>query len=282
MWFKNFSEFVLFSSIFISICAVALCMETNILLNQPFNSFSFYCFVFGATLAQYNLHYLVKTVAVTGSQRQAWSRNKKQLHLLLFITGSILILFSFFSFHLHHFLILGCLGAISFLYSFPFLPFSKKRRIKDYGLWKIVTITLLWTLVTVWFPVNRMPVANELFLLIFFKRFVFMFVLCLLFDIRDIEVDSRENINTLAIMLGKKKAFILCHILMIFFVILTVVQYFYYPQLNIMLAMLLSAAATFITIEVTKKTNSDYIFLAGIDGMMLLQAALIYLFTLKL
>lgn len=46
--------------------------------------------------------------------------------------------------------------------------------------------------------------------------------------------------------------------------------------------MVISAIATFITIEVTKKTNSDYIFLAGIDGMMLLQAALIFLFTLKL
>lgn len=281
MWFKKFSEFILFSSIFISLCAVALCMETNILLGLPLNSFSFYCFVFGATLAQYNLHYFVKTIAVTGSQRQAWSRNKKQLHFILLIAGGLLILFSFFSFHLNHFVILGCLGAISFLYSFPFLPFEKKRRIKDYGLLKILTITLLWTLVTVWFPVNSMPVANELFWLIFLKRFVFMFVLCLLFDVRDMEIDSSDNINTLAVMMGKKRSYFLSYTLLILFVVLSFVQYFYLPQTGFLIAMLISAAATFLTIELTKKTNSDYVFLAGIDGMMLLQAILVFLFSLK-
>jgi 4-hydroxybenzoate polyprenyltransferase len=260
---------------------VALCMETNILLGLPLNHFSFYCFVFGATLAQYNLHYFAKTVAVTGSQRQAWSQNKKQLHLILLILGGALILFSFFSFHLKHFIILGCLGAISFLYSFPFLPFEKKRRIKDYGLLKILTITLLWTLVTVWFPVNSMSVANELFLLIFFKRFVFMFVLCLLFDVRDMEIDSSDNINTLAVMIGKKRSYFLSYTLLIIFVVLSFVQYFYLPQIGFLIAMLISAAATFLTIELTKKTNSDYIFLAGIDGMMLLQAILVFLFSLK-
>jgi len=256
-------------------------METNILLGLPLNHFSFYCFVFGATLAQYNLHYFAKTVAVTGSQRQAWSQNKKQLHLILLILGGALILFSFFSFHLKHFIILGCLGAISFLYSFPFLPFEKKRRIKDYGLLKILTITLLWTLVTVWFPVNSMSVANELFLLIFFKRFVFMFVLCLLFDVRDMEIDSSDNINTLAVMIGKKRSYFLSYTLLFIFVVLSFVQYFYLPQTGFLIAMLISAAATFLTIELTKKTNSDYIFLAGIDGMMLLQAILVFLFSLK-
>ena len=45
--------------------------------------------------------------------------------------------------------------------------------------------------------------------------------------------------------------------------------------------MLLSAAATFFAVELTKKTNSDFVYLAGIDGMMLLQAMLVYLLGLK-
>ncbi len=282
MWFKKFSEFILFTSIFISLCAVALCMETNVLLGLPLNHFSFYCFVFGATLAQYNLHYLVKTVAIKNSQRQAWSQNKKQIHFILLVVGSTLILFSFFSFHLKHFITLGCLGAISFLYSFPFLPFKRKKRIKDYGFLKIMTITLLWTLVTVWFPVNLMPVANKLFWLIFLKRFIFMFVLCLLFDVRDIDIDRSDNINTLAVMLGKKSSYFLSYTLLLLFVILSFVQNFYLPQNGFLIAILISAAATFLTIELTKKTNSDYIFLAGIDGMMLLQAFLVFLFSFKL
>src|SRR5690606_14002425 len=99
------------------------------------------------------------------------------------------------SFHLEHFVILALLGCIAVLYSFPFLPFGKKRRIKDYGFLKIITLALLWTLVTVWFPANRWEIDHGLFTLVLAKRFVFMFVLCLMFDVRDIPIDSKEHIN---------------------------------------------------------------------------------------
>ena len=282
MWFKKAWELILFGSIFIASCAVAFCMETNILLGLPLNSFSFYGFVFGATLVQYNLHYLVKTIAVKDSIRLVWSQRNKTIHLILLIIGIILILFSFFSFHLKHFIVLLCLGCVAFLYSFPFLPFGKKRRIKDYGFLKIITLALLWTLVTVWFPVNNMRYDPYLFLFVFVKRFVFMFVLCLLFDVRDIEIDSKEKINTLAVMIGKKKAYSVSYLLLIVFVIFSFAQYFYFPQTGFLIAMLVSAIGTYVTIEFTKNDNSDFIYLAGIDGMMLLQAMLIYVFSLKL
>ncbi len=282
MWLKKFSEVILFSSIFISICAVAFCMETNLLLGLPFNNISFYCFVFGATLAQYNLHYLVKSIAVKDSHRLAWSQRHKQLHLILLVAGIFLILFSFFSFHLKHFIILASLGGISFLYSFPFLPFREKKRIKDYGLLKILTITFLWTVVTVWFPVNSMHFDADLFWLVFVKRFVFMFVLCLLFDMRDIEIDRQENINTLGVKLGLRKSYLLSYLLLIVFVMAAFAQYLYLPQTGFLIAMLISALVTLFIIEWTRKNNSDYIYLAGIDGMMLLQALLIYVFSLKL
>ena len=281
MWIKKALEFLLFSSIFIASCAVAFCMETNILLGVPFNHFSFYCFVFGATLAQYNLHYIAKKVAVKNSERLTWSLQNKNIHLVLLVVGTALILFSFFSFHLKHYAILICLGGIAFLYSFPFLPFGKRKRIKDYGFLKIITLSLLWTLVTVWFPVNNMDVATPLFIFVFVKRFIFMFILCLLFDMRDIEIDSNEQINTLAVVLGRKKSYFLAYILLIVFVGLSIVQYRYFSQSEFLPAMLISACATFITILITKKSNSDFVYLAGIDGMMLLQAVLVYLFSLK-
>jgi 4-hydroxybenzoate polyprenyltransferase len=282
VWFRKAWELILFGSIFIASCAVAFCMETNILLGLPLNHFSFYCFVFGATLVQYNLHYLVKTIAVKDSVRLAWSQRNKTVHFILLALGIVLILFSFFSFHLKHFIVLLCLGCVAFLYSFPFLPFGKKRRIKDYGFLKIITLALLWTLVTVWFPVNSMPYDPYLFLFVFAKRFVFMFVLCLLFDVRDIEIDSKEKINTLAVMIGKKKAYSVSYLLLIVFVIFSFAQYFYLPQTGFLIAMLISAIVTYVTIEFTKKNNSDFIYLAGIDGMMLSQAMLIYVFSLKL
>lgn len=281
MWLKKISEFTLFSSLYIAVCAVALCIETNLLLHLPLNIFSFYCFVFGATLAQYNLHYLVKKTAVKDSQRFTWSVKNKSLHRVLMGTGIGLILFSFLSFRLHHFIILAILGAIAFVYTFPVIPIGKKKRIKDYGFLKIVTLALLWTLVTVWFPVNSFPFEKNIFAFVFVKRFVFMFVLCLLFDIRDIEIDTKENIRTLAVSLGKKKSYFIVNVFLLVFVILSVVQFFYYHDLGVFIAMLLSATVTFFAVEFTRKTNSDFVYLAGIDGMMLLQAILVYLLGLK-
>ena len=282
MFIKKIAEFILFSSIFIAACAVSFCIETNVLLDISLNSFSFYCFVFGATLVQYNLHYSMKKVAVKNSERLSWTLRNKNLHFILLIAGCLLILFSFFSFHLQHFLILGVLGCVAFLYSFPFLPFGKKKRIKDYGFIKIITLSLLWTLVTVWLPVSNLTVNPGLFAFVFVKRFVFMFILCLLFDVRDIEIDDKENIKTLAVILGKKKSYTLSYFLLILFAALSVIQYFFYPQMVFLIAMLVSSVITWIIIELTKKTNSDFIYLAGVDGMMLVQAVLVYLFSLNL
>ena len=252
-----------------------MCMETNLLLHLPLNTLGFYSFVFGATLVQYNLHYLVKLKAVKDSFRMNWSLQNKKLHLLFIILGGGLILFSLFSFHLHHFIILLVLGLISSIYSQPLIPFGKKKRIKDFGLIKITTLALLWTLVTVWFPADQLLYDHLSFTLIFFRRFIFMFILCLLFDMRDIEVDGEENIHTLPVMLGIKRCYTLCYILLTAFTTLTILQYAYLSEVIPFIVMLISAASTWVVIEYTRKHQSDYIYLAFVDGMMLLQALMV-------
>ena len=279
---KKLTEFFLFGSIFISLCAVAMCIETNLLLRLPLNNASFYLFVFGATLVQYNLHYFFKTTAITNSGRLAWSLKNKSIHKILIAAGAALVIYSLFSFRLHHFIILLVFGAIAFLYSFPFLPFANKKRIKDFGLMKIITLALLWTLVTVWFPVDQTNFSETSFQLIFLRRFIFIFILCLLFDTRDIEIDTKERISTLPVMAGIKTSYLLCYLLLIIFAALSVIQFIYLPDPIQLAAMLISALATAITIEYSKKNNSDVVYLACIDGMMLLQALLvIFAYTFK-
>lgn len=273
--FKKISGIFLYGSIFISLCAVAMCIQTNLLLYLPLNDFAFYLFVFGATLVQYNLHYIFKKTAVANSDRLAWSLKNKHVHKILIALGLALIIYSLFSFSLQHFIILLILGAIAFFYSFPFLPLTNKKRIKDFGLLKIITLALLWTLVTVWFPVDGSRFSIFSFQLIFLRRFVFIFILCLLFDIRDEEIDRKENIATLAVKLGIKKSYIFCYILLVVFIILTVIQFIYLPDTSQLIAMLISGAVTFITINYSQKNNSDVVYLACIDGMMLLQALLV-------
>lgn len=265
----------MFSSVFISACSVAMCIETCLLLHIRLNSISFYLFVFSATLVQYNLHYLVKESAVKNSQRLSWSFKNKFVHKILIGFGSVLIIISLFSFQLHHFIILIIFGAVAFLYSFPILPFYRQKRIKDFGLLKIITLALLWTLVTVWLPADGTIFSGISFQLIFLRRFIFIFILCLLFDIRDIEIDKAESIATLAVKLGLKRSYSLCYTLLIIFVVLCVAEFIYLSDTAQLISMLLSALATIITIQFSKKNNSDFVYLACVDGMMLLQALLV-------
>ncbi len=217
-----------------------------------------------------------------GSRLAGWSWKRPGVHHVFFFIGCALILLSFFSFRLRHFYVLSILGAVAFLYSYPAVPFSKKKRLKDYGLLKIVTLALLWTLVTVWFPATNMIVDKELYMLVFAKRFVFMFVLCLLFDIRDINVDSRESINTLPVILGRRNAFIISYLGLFLFLILSIFKYILFAETGFFIAMLLSSIATFFMIRITNVSSSDFTYLGGVDGMMLLQGLLVILFSLNL
>lgn len=273
--FKKIIGIFLYGNILISLCAVALCIETNLLLDLPLNSFSFYLFVFGATLLQYNLHYLFKTTAGAQSGRLRWSANNSHLYRILIAIAIVFIIYSLFNFQFRQLPALLIFGGIAFVYSFPILPFKNKKRIKDFGLLKIITLALLWTLVTVWFSVEEMRINDLSFQLIFLRRFIFVFLLCLLFDIRDTEIDRKENISTVSVKLGIERSYQLCFILLLMFVGLSVVQFVFTNNLVEFIAMLLSATATAMVVVYTKKNQSDNVYLFGVDGMMLLQALLV-------
>jgi len=279
---KKIIDLIFFGSIFISLCTVALCIETNLLLGIPLNHYSFYLFVFGATLSQYNLHYLVKTTAIKGSERLAWSATHKTLHKILIVTGAILCFYSLFYFTITHFLIVGLMAIVAFFYSYPALPFRRKKRLKDYGFLKICTLAFLWTMVTVWFPLDQVNTGGTYFQLVFLRRFLFMFVLCLVFDLRDIDADVSEHRRTIPVVIGIRRSYLLCYVLLVIFVLLSAWQLALTGNLLHFNAMLLSALATAFMIHWTRKNSSDYIYLAGIDGMMLLQAALIAIGSLQL
>ncbi|MEP6617390.1 MAG: UbiA family prenyltransferase [Ginsengibacter sp.] len=272
---KKFLDFILFGSLFIGFCTVAMCVETNLLLGVPFNPASFYLFVFAATVFQYNLHYLLKRSAVKGSDRLAWSQKNNRIHWILIVISMCLIFTSLFSFKLHHFIFLSVMGVITFLYSIPVLPFRQKKRIKDFGILKILTITLLWTLVTVWFPIDQAIHGDLSFQFVFARRFIFIFVLCLMFDLRDAEIDRKENIHTIPVITGVQRAYQIAYLLLGIFILLSVVQFFRVQHLGHLNAMILSALATLVMIEYTKKNKADFVYLACIDGMMLLQALLV-------
>lgn len=253
-------------------------MQTNIVLGLPLNSASFYLFVFGATLVQYNLHYMAKTVAADGSPRLAWSQRNRQIHMGFIALGTVIILPGLFAFDKAHYFILAVLGAITLLYSFPVFRFAGIKRLKDYGIVKIMVLSLTWTIVTVWLPVGGMDYDALIFFLMLAKRFVFVFILCMVFDIRDQQTDEAEGIRTIPVILGRRAAYRLTFGCLLLFVAMVSVETAFNTQVFWM-AFMISAAATALVIAYARRETSDLVCLLAVDGMMLLQPLLIMTFN---
>lgn len=271
-----FQTFI-YGAIFISLCTVGLCMETSLLLGLPFNSLPFYLLVFSATLGQYNIHYYIKKDANPDSDRFFWSISHKKVHLILNIIGAVGLLFGLFHLKSKHLMVLGIIALITLLYSFPLLPFKKKKRLKDFGLLKILTLSYVWTLITVWFPVVTLTRITPGFELVFAQRFVFMFVLCLAFDIRDMASDGRHGIRTVPVTIGSRRSYLLMYAGLVLFLALSIFHFRYTGKFMMFNGMLVSALATYFTIEFAKVRSSDLFYLACVDGMMLLQALLVFI-----
>jgi len=264
-------DFLLYSSLYIALCAIALCLETNLLLGIPFQPPRFYLFVGCATLLQYNLHYYIKTKEPARDARTAWSHRHRPVHKTLIVLSLAGILFSLFGFSARHLFIVGILGVLTALYS---VPIPGKKRLKDFGLVKITVLTLTWTIITVWLPVAESGWDVEIWL-IFIRRFLFMGALCLAFDIRDVHEDAPREIRTIPVRIGLPNTYRIIWLLLALFVLLSIFQFYNGGNVYHFNAMMLSALATYVVISASRNIENDYIYLGGIDGMMLLQFILV-------
>src|SRR5690606_36460976 len=112
------------------------------------------------------------------------------------------------------------------------------------GVWTIVTSILpmlYWQTTVVNFPFE---VAI---------RFVFMFTLCVAFDIRDMQTDVEAGIITLPNLIGLKNSYRLIDIALLLFVVFCSIQYAKHPSAVRITGVLLTAIITKMVIEYTKK-----------------------------
>lgn len=254
-----------------------MCMATEKLLigHLPHFFTSLHVLVFCSTLLVYNVHYAIKKSSPEVSDRFAWSQHYKLYHYLLIGIGMAGCIYGVFV--LPYPILLACmvLGALSFAYSVPLLPFKNKKRLKDFGWIKILVLTTVWTIVTSILPIlnehmNMGDYPYEIML-----RFVFMFVLCVAFDIRDMQTDKGADIYTLPNIIGLKNSYLLMDSVMILFVLFSVGQYFRYEHAWRLTAELLTIICTKLAIEYTRRYPSDRVYLGLVDGMMLLLSILI-------
>jgi len=173
--------------------------------------------------------------------------------------------------------ICGLLGLFAFSYFLPSLPHPEKKRLRDFGVLKILVLTAVWTAATAVLPMVYLGVSVANYPFEILLRFVLVFALCILFDIRDMETDSRKNIDTLPNRIGAAEAYRLVHTSLLLFILLSVVQYVRYPEAGRLVAAALTAIVTAIVAGYVRRHPGHKAFVAMTDGMMLLYAILVIL-----
>ncbi|GAC1385457.1 MAG: hypothetical protein NVSMB45_14290 [Ginsengibacter sp.] len=100
-----------------------------------------------------------------------------------------------------------------------------------------------------------------------------------MFDIRDMQVDKNSGINTVPVIAGKLKSIKIAYLLLVVFVLISILENFLVPDAGQLAAMIISAAITGLLISKKGEKHDDMYYLAGIDGMMILQAFIVALFN---
>lgn len=277
---RKLLTYLLYSSVFISICAFALTIETYLLAELPI-SLAMAVFVFLATLFTYNLS-SIQSVVLRGGERQEgshgswWHRHRKSMAILgLASIGLATIVYFYFGLRLNFWFVLH-LAIISIGYTIPIIYRRKSvKPLRRVPLLKVFLIAYVWAVVTAMFPLidAGMQALDQEALQLFLRRFLFILALALLFDIRDYTYDRHTKTLTVPGLIGVKYTKLLSLGLLLLYAII-VMQF---ENGDTLVALLVSTLGAALVVWLSSEFKPRVYFLLFADGAMLLHAALVYL-----
>ena len=269
-------HFILSHSIFIAICAVAMCFQTTVLL-QIYADRWLLGFVFFATVFSYNSYWLLSKKIFGSVFYQPLFFKKELLKIILLGVYATGLLVCYLQSLLTNNLIWPAL-ILNLLYALPLLPFKVLSFTKRIGFLKPILLAFTWMYVTAFLPLLK-PVSSltgiETALLL--NRFLFMLLLCVVFDNRDASIDKIKGLHSMATDL---KPGSLIFLVLILFVLLTgsiyLLQYFG-MELQQAVALMLSALAIGYIYYLSLQKRGYFFYYFFVDGLMLFSALATYI-----
>lgn len=265
-------RFIVFTNLYISLCALVMCLYTAIFFSLGVNT-SLLIFTASGTLCSYSFHWLLPSTHMQLSPREKWSSSNRLILSILFITGAAGALYAMIllSGHLQSLL---PLILLTFLYSSGKLPRGPFVLFRKYFIGKTIYLALMWSLVTVYLPVVISNTAwNTSHTLFLFNRFFFLFAICILFDLRDKELDALQGIRSLITILtrrGIRYLYFISLMVSLFAGICLMYYGFSFSGFVILNFPVIAAALIF---RYSTQTRSELWFYFVLDGLMMLSGA---------
>lgn len=202
--FKRLVQIYIYSNVHIAIAAVCFLWGNALLLDFSINlSLSLYVFV--ATLFTYQLsrYALFKSKvfeSVEGDELYGFTKKNLRYTFISIVVSAIVALVLFFEMpdQVKKWSVL--LGVISFMYSLKVHTKKFAFRLRDIPFLKIFIIAFVWASTGVAFNYgyNEQPVDWKFFLI----QYLFIIIITLPFDIKDVKTDTLTHVKTIPSVLG--------------------------------------------------------------------------------
>ena len=286
---KAIKEYFFYGNWFYGVCAVALSIEASVQQFVPLNSVLYYSAIFIATVVYYTKAYLqVSAVEVSDNARTHWYIQHKKLTIITqWLMAVLLVVISFIS---------GAkLGtAVLFLnpvewlvlLSFPIAALGYYGlgycfNLRNNGWTKPFVIGLVWAGVVTVYPVlyhamesHTVFVFSYRCFILFLKNWMFIAMLCILFDIKDYAVDAKQSLETFVVQKGLRKTIfrIVMPLTVVgFFVFIIYAYNSHFPAVRILINTIPFVALIIVAYTLITRKSLLY-YLSVVDGLMLLKA----------
>jgi hypothetical protein len=209
-FFKKIFDFYINSSIHVGFSCFSL-VQITFLMFHISSSTSIAWFAFFGTIVGYNF---VKYDALARAKK-AQMRNELKTITFLSIGSFFTAGYYFFQLQTITQLVAIAFLGITMLYTLPFFP--NRRNARNWAGVKIYIVALCWVGVTLVLPIlnAEIPITFDLYL-ICLRRFIFIFILILIFEIIDLQFDD-PHLQTVPQQIGVKKTKILGYALLFVF-----------------------------------------------------------------
>lgn len=194
---KKIFDFYINSSIHVALAVVALILVTDYHFQISID-LDLLAFVFFGSITAYNF---IKYAGIAKLHHRSLAKNLKMLQVFSFLCFLALVYFTF-QVSKGVLVVAGILGLLTLLYA---LPVFNKKNLRSIAGIKVYVIALIWAGVSVLFPAVNADLEVDLNLTIeFFQRFLFVLVLLIPFEIRDLKYDA-AHLRTIPQRHGTKR-----------------------------------------------------------------------------
>lgn len=275
---------LLFSNIFIALCAVAQGLVTYQLLDTEPEPHVL-GLLFFSTLALYNFSILLAKPdkpEASPFRRVRWIFSHYRLMITLTIIAILSILPLVLFLNTSSKILLVSLALISVAYNLPIFSIHDKHfGLRNIPGVKLFLISAVWSLSCVLLPILELEnsieasvTMNDSIILIA-KRFLFIAAITVPFDIRDLFQDRTSELKTIPVILGERNALMICQGLLLIYMVLL----FLFTKsidgnfLGLMLTIILAGWLIF----KSKWEKNEYYYFFYLDGTMIVQFLMLLL-----